>query len=114
MFRRVILAASLAAVAALLAAGAALADAGGRGTVTITTHAHNVVLFSDPATNPCTGEPGTFTATAGDRIAVPAPAEAAFAMAMVRLMLSCVLLSHWSASCERSSNTARQSESFCW
>ena len=68
MFRRVIRAASLAAVAALLAAGAALADAGGRGTVTITTHAHNVVLFSDPATNPCTGEPGTFTATAANEV----------------------------------------------
>src|SRR5206468_7139597 len=61
MFRGVVRAASLAAVIALLSAGAALADAGGQGTVTITEHAHNVTLFSDPVTNPCTGEPGTLT-----------------------------------------------------
>ena len=68
MFRRVVRAASLAAVVALLAAGAALADAGGQGTVTITQHAHNVVLFSAPSTNPCTGAPGTITAIAANEV----------------------------------------------
>jgi hypothetical protein len=67
MFRRVVRTASLAAVIALLAAGAALADAGGQGTVTITQHAHNVVLFSSPATT-CTGAPGTLTATAANEV----------------------------------------------
>jgi hypothetical protein len=55
-------------VVALLAAGAALAAAGGRGTVTITQHAHNVQLFSDPVTNPCTGESGTLTAIAENEV----------------------------------------------
>src|SRR6184192_4796994 len=68
MSRRVVRAASLAAVIALLSAGAALADAGGQGTVTITEHAHNVTLFSDPVTNPCTGEPGTLTAIAANEV----------------------------------------------
>ena len=68
MFRRLARAASLAAVVALLSAGAALAAAGGRGTVTITTHDHNVQLFSDPVTNPCTGEPGTLTAIAANEV----------------------------------------------
>src|SRR5437016_12286403 len=68
MSRRVLGAASLAAIVALLAAGAALAAAGGQGTVTITTHAHNVVLFSIPVTNPCTGAPGTLTATAANEV----------------------------------------------
>ena len=68
MLRRVLQAGSLAAVVALLAAGAALADAGGQGTVTITQHAHNVQLFSDPVTNPCTGEPGTLTAIAANEV----------------------------------------------
>jgi hypothetical protein len=68
MLRRVLQAASLAAVVALLAAGAALADAGGQGTVTITQHAHNVTLFSDPVTNPCTGEPGTLSAIAANEV----------------------------------------------
>src|SRR5213595_4263280 len=68
MFRGVVRAAVLAAVIALLSAGAALADAGGRGTVTITQHAHNVPLFSDPVTNPCTGEPGTLTAIAANEV----------------------------------------------
>lgn len=68
MFRRVVGAAGLAAVVALLAAGAALADAGGQGTVTITQHAHNVVLFSGPTTNPCTGAPGTITAIAANEV----------------------------------------------
>src|SRR6266566_8445102 len=68
MFRGVVRAAVLAAVIALLSAGAALADAGGQGTVTITEHAHNVTLFSDPVTNPCTGEPGTLTAIAANEV----------------------------------------------
>src|SRR5438093_7516176 len=68
MFRRLARAASLSAVVALLAAGAALAAAGGRGTVTITTHDHNVQLFSDAVTNPCTGEPGTLTAIAANEV----------------------------------------------
>jgi hypothetical protein len=61
-------AAGLAAIVAVLAAGAALADAGGRGTVTITQHAHNVLLFSDPDVNPCNGEPGTVTAIAVNEV----------------------------------------------
>src|SRR5437868_14167945 len=68
MFRGVVRAASLAAVIALLSAGAALADAGGQGTVTMTEHAHNVTLFSDPVTNTCTGEPGTPTAIAANEV----------------------------------------------
>jgi hypothetical protein len=68
MLRRVIQAASLAAVVALLAAGAALADAGGQGTVTITQHDHNVQQFSEHVTNPCTGEPGTVTAIAANEV----------------------------------------------
>src|SRR5205809_4704981 len=68
MSRSVVRIASLAAVIALLTAGAALADAGGQGTVTITTHDHNVKLFSDPATNPCTGQPGTLTAIAANEV----------------------------------------------
>src|SRR5437762_907263 len=68
MTRRLLWAATLAAVVALLTAGAALADAGGRGTVTITQHAHNDTLFSDAVTNPCTGEPGTLTAIAANEV----------------------------------------------
>src|SRR5436189_5392797 len=68
MSRRVVGLAGLAAVVALLTAGAALADAGGQGTVTITQHAHNVTLFSDPVTNPCTGEPGTLSAIAANEV----------------------------------------------
>jgi hypothetical protein len=47
-------------------AGAALAA--GRGTVTITHHAHNVQLFSESVTNPCTGESGTVTAIAANEV----------------------------------------------
>jgi hypothetical protein len=53
---------------ALLYAGVALAAAGGRGTVTETQHEHNVVLFSEPSPNPCTGEPGTITAIATNSV----------------------------------------------
>jgi hypothetical protein len=58
----------VAAVAAVLTAGAVLADAGGQGTVTITQHANNVVLFSAPSPNPCTGAPGTITAVAANEV----------------------------------------------
>lgn len=64
MHGRVLRAVSLAAVLALLTAGAALADAGGRGTVTITQQYRDTLLFSQPVTNPCTGAPGTITGTA--------------------------------------------------
>jgi hypothetical protein len=61
VFRAVILAAGL----ALLTTGAALADAGGQGTVTSTQQLRNTALFSPQAmTNPCTGATGTLTAIA--------------------------------------------------
>jgi len=59
---------SLAGVVVLLSAGVAYAAAGGRGTVTETLHEHNVVLFSEPSSNPCTGEPGTITAIATNSV----------------------------------------------
>src|SRR5436309_11969676 len=68
MFRRVVRVAWLVAAVGLLSAGAAMADAGGQGTVTITEHAHDVVLFSDPVVNPCTGAPGTLTAVAANTV----------------------------------------------
>jgi hypothetical protein len=68
MPRRLIRFALLVALVALAAAGAALADAGGNGTVTITQHAHNVVLFSMPTANPCTGETGTLTAVSANEV----------------------------------------------
>jgi hypothetical protein len=58
----------IAAALVLLTAGASLADAGGQGTVTVTTHDHNVVVFSDHLTNPCSGAPGTFTLTAANEV----------------------------------------------
>jgi hypothetical protein len=69
MFRRVASrTVGLAGVIALLCGGVALAAAGGSGTVTETQHEHSVVLFSHPAKNPCTGEPGTFTAVATNSV----------------------------------------------
>jgi hypothetical protein len=59
---------SLAGVVVLLSAGVAHAAAGGRGTVTETQHEHNIVLFSEQSPNPCTGEPGTITATATNSV----------------------------------------------
>jgi hypothetical protein len=59
---------SLAGVVVLFSAGVAYAAAGGRGTVTETQHAHNEVLFSITVHNPCTGEPGTLTATAANEV----------------------------------------------
>jgi hypothetical protein len=67
MSSRVMPVASLVAFVALLSAGAALADAGGQGTVTITQHANSVPLFSAPATN-CAGQPGTLTAIAANEV----------------------------------------------
>jgi hypothetical protein len=63
---RMLRALSLAATLALLTAGVALADAGGRGTVTTTQQFRDIPLFSAPQAmpNPCTGEPGTLSATA--------------------------------------------------
>ena len=58
----------LAAIVATLSAGTALGDPGGQGTVTITTHDHNVVLFSDHVTNPCSGAPGTVTLIATNEV----------------------------------------------
>ena len=66
--RRFVRVASLAAVLGLATTTAALAAAGGNGTVTITQHDHNVVLFSDHVTNPCTGEDGTITAIAANEV----------------------------------------------
>jgi hypothetical protein len=69
MFRRILRIGGLAAVLTLLTAGVSLAAAGGQGTVTITTHAHNVPEFPPMATtNPCTGEPGTLTAIAANSV----------------------------------------------
>jgi hypothetical protein len=69
MFRRVVQVASLAAVVALVAVGAALADAGGRGTVTMTQQARNVSFIDPtPTTNPCTGAPGTLSAIAATEV----------------------------------------------
>jgi hypothetical protein len=64
----VIRALGLAAVIGMLAAGTALADAGGRGTVTFTQQDRNVLLFSMPVTNPCTGASGTLTAIAATEV----------------------------------------------
>jgi hypothetical protein len=56
------------ATAALCCGGVALADAGGAGTETLTQHAHNVVLFTMPVTNPCTGDTGMLTATSENEV----------------------------------------------
>ena len=62
MPKRVLRAMSLAAAIALLTAGGALADAGGRGTVTSTQQLRDFVAFSADMPNPCTGEQGHLTA----------------------------------------------------
>ena len=64
MYGRVLRAVGLAAALALLTTGVALADAGGRGTVTATVQYRDTLLFSQPTTNPCTGASGTITGTA--------------------------------------------------
>jgi hypothetical protein len=61
---RILKAVTMAAMLALLTAGAALADAGGQGTVTLTQQYRDVALFSQPVPNPCNGAPGTIAATA--------------------------------------------------
>ena len=61
---RILKAVTLAAMLALLTAGAAFADAGGQGTVTTTTQYRDVLSFSVSGTNPCTGASGTVTAMA--------------------------------------------------
>jgi hypothetical protein len=43
---------------------AASAGAAGAGAVSFTEQLRNVVIFSDPDVNPCTGDPGTVTGTA--------------------------------------------------
>lgn len=69
MSRRAVRVASLAVVMALLTAGAAFADAGGQGTVTMTTHASGVPLFPPQHTNnPCTNAPGTLSAIAANSV----------------------------------------------
>jgi hypothetical protein len=68
MHRRALGLVGLATALTLLATGTALADPGGQGTVTMTTHDHNVVLFSMPVTNPCTNQTGTLTAVAANEV----------------------------------------------
>jgi hypothetical protein len=68
MRTRLLAAVGTIAAVVLMAAGVAVADAGGQGTVTITQHAHDVVLFSMPALNPCSGATGTVTAVAANEV----------------------------------------------
>jgi len=67
MLKRSMGVAGLVAVFALSSATAALAG-NGAGTVSLTQHARNVVLFSNPTANPCTGDAGTLTATAATEV----------------------------------------------
>jgi hypothetical protein len=55
-----------AAIALLAVTSSALAS--GRGTVTMTQHGHNDVLFSMPVVNPCSGASGTLTAIAANDV----------------------------------------------
>ena len=64
MHGHLVRAVTLAAMLALLTSGAALADAGGQGTVTTTTQYRDILSFSSSVTNPCTGASGTLTAMA--------------------------------------------------
>jgi hypothetical protein len=68
MRKRLLLAVACTLAVGALGTGAAFAAAGGQGTVTMTTHDHDVVLFSMPVTNPCTGAPGTLTAVAANEV----------------------------------------------
>jgi hypothetical protein len=54
----------MSAMLVLLSAGSAVAASHGAGTETETEHFRNEVAFSEESPNPCTGEPGTFTAIA--------------------------------------------------
>jgi hypothetical protein len=66
MLKRSIGAASLVALVALCSSTTALAN--GAGTVSMTQHARNVLLFSNPVTNPCSGAHGTLSATAATEV----------------------------------------------
>jgi hypothetical protein len=55
-------------VAAVALLTAATAGAAGAGAVSFTQHIQNEVLFTDTEGNPCTGDAGTFTATARNGI----------------------------------------------
>ena len=68
MIRRIVYVTSGLAALALMVAAVAGADAGGRGTVTVTQIGHNDVLFSMPVVNPCTNAPGTLTAVAANDV----------------------------------------------
>jgi len=68
MSRRLVRGACLAAVVGLVMTGAALADAGGQGTVTMTQHARNVPFFSAAVTNPCTGATGTLSTVSANEV----------------------------------------------
>jgi hypothetical protein len=68
VFKRMAFAAAILAVGVLTASAGALADAGGQGTVTMTQHGHNDLLFSMPVTNQCNGETGTLTAIADNDV----------------------------------------------
>jgi len=61
MHGRVLRAVSLAAVLVLVTAGAALADAGGQGTITTTQQFRDLPPISQQVSNPCTGAVGTLT-----------------------------------------------------
>jgi hypothetical protein len=68
MIRGLMRAVVLAAAVSALFASSALASKGGAGTETFTEHAHEVLLFSFPVENQCTGSAGTLTATAANEV----------------------------------------------
>jgi hypothetical protein len=68
MLRRLAHVVVVTCVVALASATASLADSGGQGTVTMTQHGHNDLLFSMPVTNQCNGETGTLTAIAANDV----------------------------------------------
>src|SRR5579864_2031980 len=51
-----------------MASAARMRVTNGAGTTTMTQHARNVQLFSNPTQNPCTGAPGTITAVAATQV----------------------------------------------
>jgi len=51
-----------------LSTTAALAGTNGAGTTTMTQHARNVLLFSNPTVNPCSGAAGTISAVAATEV----------------------------------------------
>jgi len=64
MIRRVVSCAAMCATLLLVSVGSAVAASHGAGTETITEHFRDEVAFAEESPNPCTGEPGTFTALA--------------------------------------------------